>query len=346
MAVAAGLASLIAAGCERILGLQPAGLYQPDGGTGSTASAGGGGGVTSTSSSNSGTGTGGSAPQTLVLAHFQNVQLEEIATDAATGAIYVVGTFLDKATFGSTVFNTAGGSDVFLAKLDASGVVAWAKQLGGPKDDSLPHVAFHGHAVTVVGHAAGAASVGAQVLIGDKGIFAVRYSEEGVLQWTSDCVGDVAADGVALNPTNDNAILAGFFAQMQCGAVEQYAQQDNDVFVTMLDAVNGAEVKTQTYTGGMFNYAYTVATDNFGGIFLGGRNDTMTLFGSYQLPADAMYAVKLHVATAGDVPWAKGLGDGSAATVASDPSGDLFVFGECADTNKEFGGAGLSRSHN
>jgi len=60
----------------------------------------------------------------------------DMAVDAS-GNSYVVGCFGGAGTFGlgdpnQTVLNAAGSSDVFVAKYDAAGRLAWAKRAGSP----------------------------------------------------------------------------------------------------------------------------------------------------------------------------------------------------------------------
>jgi hypothetical protein len=58
----------------------------------------------------------------------------ELAVDGA-GNVYVVGSFTGSATFGSTTLTSAGMSDAFMTKLDASGNFIWAMKMGGANDD-------------------------------------------------------------------------------------------------------------------------------------------------------------------------------------------------------------------
>jgi hypothetical protein len=327
------LASLAGAGCEDILGIKPATLYQPDASTGG-ASTSSNSASTGTASTTGGTGgAGGSAPQPAVLAHFANAQVEAVATDAATGAIYISGKFSGTAAFGTTVFNSAGGTDMFIAKLDATGNVAWAKQIGGSKDDDGLSLAYRNHAVTVVGHTSGGASFDGHTVPSASSFF-VRYNEDGSLRWVSECTG--GGQDVAIDSTNDNAVVAGSFMAFQCGTHQYFPQGDLDIEITRLASIDGSQAETQTFGGGEFNYAHTVAVDNFSNILFGGRVDSMTTIGPYQLPINAMYVAKLHSSTT--VPWAKSLGDGATETVATDASGDVLAYGTCFDSNNEFGG--------
>jgi len=58
------------------------------------------------------------------------------AVDVDSGNnIYVTGEFGGLATFDGNVLNSAGGQDVFVAKYDAAGVLAWTDMGNGPGDD-------------------------------------------------------------------------------------------------------------------------------------------------------------------------------------------------------------------
>jgi len=57
-----------------------------------------------------------------------------ITTDNS-GNCYISGGFRSTAVFGSTALTSAGFSDIFIAKLDASGNFLWAKQAGGVDED-------------------------------------------------------------------------------------------------------------------------------------------------------------------------------------------------------------------
>lgn len=61
-----------------------------------------------------------------------------IKTDLA-GNVYFGGTFKDSTiTFGNTILNNGGGTDIFVAKLDSSGNIVWAKNnSNGVEDDYL-----------------------------------------------------------------------------------------------------------------------------------------------------------------------------------------------------------------
>jgi len=57
-----------------------------------------------------------------------------ICTDSV-GKIYLTGVFLDLASFGSTVLNSSGRFDIYIAKMDSEGNWIWAESAGGSDDD-------------------------------------------------------------------------------------------------------------------------------------------------------------------------------------------------------------------
>ncbi len=59
---------------------------------------------------------------------------QAIALDSA-GNSYVVGTFTDDITFGSTTLKSNGSSDIFITKYKNDGSILWAKSFGGSAED-------------------------------------------------------------------------------------------------------------------------------------------------------------------------------------------------------------------
>lgn len=58
-----------------------------------------------------------------------------LAVDNA-GNIYVLGTYSNALNFGTVNLQSAGGNDIFMARFDHHGQLAWAKTVGGPGSDS------------------------------------------------------------------------------------------------------------------------------------------------------------------------------------------------------------------
>jgi hypothetical protein len=100
-----------------------------------------------------------------------------VATDAA-GNVYMAGSFTNSFTpAGSSItLNSAGGSDIFVAKYTRSGTFLWATSMGGAQNDSAGGIAVDGSGnAFVVGSYAGAASFGSTVLTMPAGLSTDAY---------------------------------------------------------------------------------------------------------------------------------------------------------------------------
>jgi hypothetical protein len=58
-----------------------------------------------------------------------------IAVDSS-GNTYITGNFSGTAEFGATTLTSAGGGDIYVAKVDSGGNFLWAKHVGGTRHDS------------------------------------------------------------------------------------------------------------------------------------------------------------------------------------------------------------------
>ena len=139
----------------------------------------------------------------------------------AQGNRYVTGGFSSSAKFGDKVLNSAGGSDIFLAKFERSGELSCLLQAGGPGDDigndlaldlagniyvtgsftdSATFPSVHGPAKTVTG-------VGQTV-------FLAKYQPSGTLVWvqtgTTQEIGEPNEGfGVAVEPVTGTVFVTG-----------------------------------------------------------------------------------------------------------------------------------------
>lgn len=101
-----------------------------------------------------------------------------VAVDAA-GNIAVVGTLTGDADFGTGMLSTAGGKDVFVAKLDPLGGPGWAKRFGDAADQSGASLALDPAGnVVIAGKLAGSADFGGGALVsaGDYDIFLAKLA--------------------------------------------------------------------------------------------------------------------------------------------------------------------------
>ncbi len=159
-----------------------------------------------------------------------------IAIDSSEN-IYITGYFFDQATFGGTTLTSAGGSDIFIAKLDYQGNWKWARQAGGTGDDrgaeigvidgdnsTLPpipgsvFVAGQYHCSANFGTADGGNPLSAgNCFTGESDIFVARLDATGEWKWVrgrgTDATGQGIIKALVAENTTGRLYVAGEYAQ-------------------------------------------------------------------------------------------------------------------------------------
>lgn len=150
-----------------------------------------------------------------------------MVTDAA-GNTYTTGSFTGTADFnlanpGVNTLTSAGGTDVFVTKMDAAGNYVWAVNMGGTLDDAGQSIAVDAAGnVYLTGVFRGTADFdpaasGTTNLVsaGMADIFVMKLDAAGVSQWAlgTGSVSDDAGNAIVLDATG-NVYIAGNFGAM------------------------------------------------------------------------------------------------------------------------------------
>ena len=159
------------------------------------------------------------------------------------GSAIVTGSFQSgTATFGSTTLTSAGGADVFVAKIDASGTYVWATQAGGTSTDRGYAISTlsDGSAI-VTGYFQGTATFGSTTLTSSAGtydVFVAKIDASGAYVWATQAGGTVADYGKAISTLSDgSAIVTGNFqGTATFGSTTLTSAGSDDVFVAKIDA--------------------------------------------------------------------------------------------------------------
>jgi hypothetical protein len=135
-----------------------------------------------------------------------------VAVDSA-GNILVVGTYHGQIDFGSKPQTSAGGKDIFLAKLSPDSDFRWSKPVGDAQNQYATGVAADGSDnVVVLGHFEGYADFGGGPVMsaGLNDIVVAKLSSEGNPTWTKrfGSPTDERSYALAVDPSN-NVLIAG-----------------------------------------------------------------------------------------------------------------------------------------
>jgi len=132
----------------------------------------------------------------------------------------VTGWFQSSAIFGQlepnqTTLVSAGLTDIYIARFNTNGTLAWAKRAGGTGMDTGSDVTPLSDNTTVVtGSYSGSATFGLLepnqtdlTAVGLTDIFFARYNTDGTLSWIKSAGGTGSEGGMAITTLSDNSIV-------------------------------------------------------------------------------------------------------------------------------------------
>ena len=108
-----------------------------------------------------------------------------IAVDS-TGAAVVLGYMSGHASFGGSLFTSAGATDIYLAKYAANGAHQWSQRFGGTGTDRPKGVAVDSSGnILITGYFGGTVGFGGTALVGTSASgFVAKYSSSGAHVWS------------------------------------------------------------------------------------------------------------------------------------------------------------------
>ena len=146
-------------------------------------------------------------------------------TTLSDNSTVVTGSFYDTATFGPLEPNqtvlTASGEDIFIARYNPNGTLAWAKRAGGTgSEEGIGIATLSDNSTVVTGNFLGSVSTFGQgemnetvlTSAGSWDIFIARYNPNGTLAWAK-CAGgtDIEVDYGITALSDDSTVVAGRF---------------------------------------------------------------------------------------------------------------------------------------
>ncbi len=166
----------------------------------------------------------------------------------------------------------AGGSDMYLIKVDVDGIMEWEKTYGGIDDEtgwSVIQTADHGYAIA--GHTYSFGS-------GNADVYLVRTDTSGDTLWTRTYGGAVGDYSYSICKTLDNGFaLAGMSSSFG---------QGNDVYIIKTDSL-GNRIWEKTYGGPLFDIAYSICETYDGGYIIAGYSSSFGNAGAYVIRTDS-----------------------------------------------------------
>jgi hypothetical protein len=236
-----------------------------------------------------------------------------------SGVVFVVGTFADQLDLApGTTLAAAGGTDVYVAKLDGDGAILYAVALGGPTDERATSIA---------------AAPDGGVVVSGEGLGTVKLDVDGRTEWTRPLVGHAVVDGAG------NVVVTGALDGTQTfGNDTLTSAGGNDVLVVQLSA-GGEYVWSRSYgDSGTNQRGEAIAVDASGDVLVGGVVDGAADFGggAISVPAGAcpsevpckQAGFVLKLSAGGDFVWSRGRAPARAISgIAVDAAGNVYASG-------------------
>ncbi|WP_222930590.1 Ig-like domain-containing protein, partial [Synechococcus sp. BIOS-E4-1] len=209
------------------------------------------------------------------------------------GSSIVTGDFGGTATFGNTTLTSAGGDDVFIAKLDANGNYVWVKQAGGTSGDGANGISSLSDGSSIVtGYFNGTATFGSTTLTsaGLNDVFIAKLDANGEFVWAKQAGGTSGDYATAISSLSDgSSIVTGNFlgtasfgsTTLTSAGMDQW-EYHGDGFIAKLDA-NGNYVWAKQVVGTSGDNAVGVSSLSNGSSIVTGYFQGTATFGSTTL---------------------------------------------------------------
>jgi hypothetical protein len=275
-----------------------------------------------------------------------------VVTDTS-GNVIVTGYFTGSVDFGGGALTSAGGNDIFVAKLNANGDHMWSKRFGDTNVQVVVGIATdNADNVIVTGYFTGSVDFGGGALtsVGDWDIFMVKLDANGDHLW-SKRFGDANNQmnvGIATDSA-DNVIVTGHFTgSVDFGGGVLTSAGNWDIFVAKLDA-NGDHLWSKRFGNASEQGAGSVAVDSIGNVIVTGYFAGSVDLGGGALTSaggDDIFVAKLD--TNGGHLWSERFGDANdqyGGNVAIDGTGNVLITGSI-DGSTNFGDAPLQSAGN
>ena len=265
------------------------------------------------------------------------------------GNLYAAGRFNDTVDFdpGPGTFNLVSSyfGSGFIAKLNSSGNLIWAKQSGegGVMLDALGNIYVSGDFSLATDFDPGPGTFNLYPS-GGQDVFISKLDAAGNFIWAKQ-LGGSSGDGVGAGAVDDagNVFTTGWFQGTANFGLTALA--DRDAFITKHDS-SGNLIWAKQFGGVnslyIKNAGISIAVDNAGNVITSGQFQGITDFdpgpGTYNLSSNYWGAVDVFVTklnASGNLVWAKsfgGISNDQAADIVLDAAGNVFASGAFHDT--------------
>lgn len=262
-----------------------------------------------------------------------------IAIDSSNNYLYITGSFSNTVTFGSTTLTSLGGTDIFVAKIDAYGNWIWAVSVGGSSTDSGQSIAVdNNNDIYVTGSFTGTVTFGTTTLVsgGFTDIFVAKIDNTGNWIWAISAggTGNDIGQGITIDSNNNSYVTGTFSNSATFGSFTLVSSGNTDIFVAKIDD-NGNWIWVTKAGSISVDTSKNIIVDNQFNCYITGDFSGNATFGSTILNSYGITDIFIaKIDSSGNWVWAKRAGgtgsdSGQSITIYNN---DLYITGNFSGT--------------
>ena len=236
-----------------------------------------------------------------------------------------------ESTDGDVVGNH-GGTDIWVVKLDSTGIVKWKKAYGGSDNEwanAIQQTSDNGFVVAGFTESNDGDVSGNH---GDKDLWILKLDSEGVILWQKTLGGSYWEEAWSVKQTTDD----GFILIGRANSIDGDVTGNNgslDYWVVKLNSSGNLEWQ-KSLGGSGFDRGYAVSQTDDGGYIVVGESDSQDGDINTPLGSSDYWVVKLNFE--GKIEWEKSLGGTNldrGNDIQQTRDGGFIVFGQSGSTN-------------
>lgn len=263
----------------------------------------------------------------------------KIVTDS-DGNIYVAGEFADVIKYGDIELTSNGNKEIFLVKLDSTGIIQWFKNFGGTEADWCGDICVDDNSnVYLTGIFREEITIGNSTFTSKGGFsgydfFLTKLNGDGNILWSKAFMGDGgnATSSITIDKEGDLYIM-GYYNDIL--SFDDYELTGpigrSDLFVTKLN-YNGDVIWAKSTKSNANNIGNDIVSDNNGNLYLTGYMWDSVYFDDHLLVSSSFFQTFITKMNAsnGNFIWAVGGGGNGwnrGNNIAVDKRGDIIISG-------------------
>lgn len=210
----------------------------------------------------------------------------------AAGNIYITGFITGSASFGDKVFNTAGGKDIFVAKLNSSGTWLWVVTGGGLASESAQSLALDDAGnIYVAGLICGPGTFGAYTTssFGEEDVLVAKLDPSGNWLWAATAGGvyDDQCQAIAFDPRGFLMLAGQVKGNAIFGGGQSHGNNYTNGFVAAMNPIGGWLWVNRIVSTNWVEIK-DLTLDPHGYIYVSGGFGNSWTYGSISLTANSM----------------------------------------------------------